>query len=221
MSEYLKKRRISSRTLTTRLFTDDEREVQRKAMNEGKDRSEIARRLISNALRTERLAVARKDETMQPVIDTYRKFMDEATSIIKGDIRHLAHAVEQMTQTVKIAAANITTTQENLETIACSARYNTEQSIVIRSLMQLYIFDVYEQLAMQCGLDAPMLEGEFKKRLNEFQHGASNELARIMENSADADNQNLADQLVDKLYRNLMKPLTDEQRAAGIRKTRW
>ena len=59
MPQLQKKRHISKRTATTRLFTDDEREVQRRATNEGKERSEIIRQAVSNAFRTERLALAR------------------------------------------------------------------------------------------------------------------------------------------------------------------
>ena len=54
--DYPKKRHIAKRTVTTRLFTDDEREVQRRVTHEGKDRSEILRQAVSNAFRTERLA---------------------------------------------------------------------------------------------------------------------------------------------------------------------
>jgi hypothetical protein len=213
MSEYLKKRRISKRTATTRLFTDDEREVQRRATNEGKDRSEIIRQSVSNAFRTERLALARKDETMQPVIDTYRKFMDEATKTIKMDVRSLQNTVERlMMETRQKTAPDLTMITEHLETIACSARYNTEQTIVIRALMQLYIFDVYHQLEMQCGLAPAMTGAALKERIHEFRFEAGNELARIMEASADAGSQDTAERLVEKLYRNLIAPMPVEGR---------
>jgi hypothetical protein len=213
MSEYLKKRRISKRTATTRLFTDDEREVQRRAVNEGKDRSEIIRQSVSNAFRTERLALARKDETMQPVIDSYRKFMDEATKTIKMDVRSLQNTVERlMMEARQKAAPDLTMITEHLETIACSARYNTEQSIVLRSLMQLYIFDVYHQLEMQCGLDPALTGAALKERINEFRFEAGNELARIMEGSAADASQDTAEQLVEKLYRHLTAPMPREAR---------
>lgn len=218
MSEYLKKRRISKRTATTRLYTDDEREVQRRATNEGKDRSEIIRQAVSNAFRTERLALARKDETMQPVIDTYRKFMDEATGHITADIRALERKVESLMVETKRATdarqptrlPELTMIIEHLETIACSARYNTEQSIVIRALMQLYIFDVYHQLEMQCGLDPALLGQAFKERVHELRFDASNEMARIMEGNAEESNQDLAEQLIEKLYRGLISPLPED-----------
>jgi metal-responsive CopG/Arc/MetJ family transcriptional regulator len=209
MPEYLKKRRISKRTATTRLFIDDEREVQRRATNEGKERSEIIRQAVSNAFRTERLALSRKDETMQPVIDTYRKFMEEATGGLRNQLIHLTSVVEQLRDSLR---GQLATTNEHLETIGCSARYNTEQSIVIRSLMQLYIFDVYHQLEMQCGLDPALMGQALRERINEFRHEAGNEMARIMEDSASSANQGVAERLVDKLYRHLVSPLTEEAR---------
>jgi hypothetical protein len=223
MSDYVKKRRISTRTATTRLYTDDEREVQRRATNEGKDRSEIIRQAVSNAFRTERLGLAHKDETMQPVIDTYRKFTEESSKAIRWEVQALREDVERLVGQVNVATLAATARQqqanpdltaitEHLETIACSARYNTEQSIVIRSLMQLYIFDIYHQLEMQCGLDPALTGQAFKERMNEFRHEAGNELARIMEASADYDNQNLAEQLIEKLYRHLAPPLPMETR---------
>lgn len=209
MSEYLKKRRISKRTATTRLYTDDEREVQRRATNEGKDRSEIIRQAVSNAFRTERLALSRKDETMQPVIDTYRKFTEEATGGLRNQLIHLTTVVERLRDSLH---GHLSTTNEHLETITCSARYNTEQTIVIRSLMQLYIFDVYHQLEMQCGLDPALTGRALKERIGEFRHEAGNELARIMEDSASSANQSVAEQLVDRLYRHLISPLSMEAR---------
>src|SRR5947209_19346464 len=100
MPEYLKKRHISKRTATTRLFTDDEREVQRRATNEGKERSEIIRQAVSNAFRTERLALARKDETMQPVIDTYRKMIEATTGDLRSQLHHLTDVVERLRDTL-------------------------------------------------------------------------------------------------------------------------
>jgi hypothetical protein len=209
MPEYLKKRRISKRTATTRLFTDDEREVQRRATNEGKERSEIIRQAVSNAFRTERLALARKDETMQPVVDTYRKMMEEATGGLRNQLIHLTMVVEDFR---KLLRGQMETTNEHLETLTCSSRYNTEQAIVIRALMQLYIFDVYHQLEMQCGLDPALLGQTFKERVGEFRWDAGNEMARIMEDSAEPKNQSAAEQLIEKLYRHLIKPLPEEAR---------
>jgi hypothetical protein len=209
MPEYLKKRRISKRTATTRLFTDDEREVQRLATNEGTERSEIIRQAVSNAFRTKRLALTRKDETMQPVIDTYRKFMEASTGGLRNQLISLTTVVEQLRDMLREQMAK---TNEHLETIACLARYNTEQSIVIRALMQLYIFDVYHQLELQCGLDPALLGQAFRERVDEFRWEAGNEMARIMGNGADSDNQDLAEQLVEKLYRRLIPSLPEEAR---------
>jgi hypothetical protein len=209
MPEYLKKRRISKRTATTRLFTDDEREVQRRATNEGTERSEIIRQAVSNAFRTERLALARKDETMQPVIDTYRKFMEAATGGLRNQLMSLTTTVEQLRDMLR---AQMAKTNEHLETIACLARYNTEQSIVIRALMQLYIFDVYHQLELQCGLDPALLGRAFRERVDEFRWESGNEMARFMGDGADAENQDLAEQLVEKLYRRLIPSLPEEAR---------
>jgi hypothetical protein len=209
MPEYLKKRRISKRTATTRLFTDDEREVQRRATNEGKERSEIIRQAVSSAFRTERLALARKDETMQPVVDTYRKMMEEATGGLRSHLLHLTTLVEGLRT---LLLGQMETTNEHLETLTCSSRYNTEQAIVIRSLMQLYIFDVYHQLEMQCGLDPALTGQTFRERVEEFRWDAGNEMARIMEGSAESKNQSAAEQLIEKLYRHLIKPLPEEAR---------
>jgi hypothetical protein len=211
MSEYLKKKRISKRTATTRLFTDDEREVERRASNEGKDRSEVIRQAVSNAFRTERLAVARKDETMQPVIDTYRKFMEEHTGGLRNQLIHLTNVVEKLQ---KLLCGQLDTTNEHLETVTCSTRYNTEQSIVLRALMQLYVFDVYHQLEMQCGLDPALMGQAFKDRINEFRWDAGNELARIMGDSANSNNQDTAERLIEKLYRRLTSQMPEEAREA-------
>jgi hypothetical protein len=222
MSEYLKKRRISKRTATTRLYTDDEREVQRRAANEGTDRAEIIRQAVSNAFRTERLALARKDETMQPVIDTYRKFNEESSKAIRWEVQALREGVERLVAQVHVttlaatarqqSAPGLTEIAEHLDTIARSTRYNTEQSIVLRALMQLYIFDVHQQLELQCGID-PALSGQgFMERIIEFRHEASNELARIMDDSASSENQSDAERLVQKLYRLLALPLPEETR---------
>jgi hypothetical protein len=204
MSEYIKKRRISKRTSTTRLFTDDERELQRRVMNEGKDRSEVIRQAVSNSFRTERLALARKDETMQPVIDTYRKFMEEATGGLRNQVIHLTSLVEGLRATLTNRQA---VTNEHLQTLTCTSRYNTEQAIVIRALMQLYIFHVHQQLAMQTGVDIPLAEDEFAERVLEFRHEAGNEMARIFGDSADSRNQGEAERLVERLYRSLERPL--------------
>lgn len=209
MPEYLKKRRISKRTATTRLYTDDEREVQRRATNEGKDRSEIIRQAVSNAFRTERLAVARKDETMQPVVDTYRKMMEQATGDLRNHLVSLGTTVEGFQELLR---GQMEATNEHLETLACTSRYNTEQAIVIRALMQLYIFDVYHQLEMQCGLDPALMGQAFRERVNEFRWEAGNEMARIMEGSAEPKNQAAAEQLIESLYRRLIKPLPEEGR---------
>ena len=209
MPEYLKKRRISKRTATTRLYVDDEREVQRRATHEGKERSEIIRQAVSNAFRTERLAVARKDETMQPVVDTYRKMMEEATGGLRNQLIHLTRIMEEMRDALRARAE---ATNEHLETIACSARYNTEQAIVIRALMQLYVFDVYHQLEMQCGLDPALTGRAFRERVGEFRWDAGNEMARIMEDSASSASQGLAEQLVERLYRRLIAPLPEDAR---------
>jgi hypothetical protein len=104
------------------------------------------------------------------------------------------------------------TTNEHLETLTCSSRYNTEQAIVIRALMQLYIFDVYHQLEMQCGLDPALTGQAFRERVGEFRWDAGNEMARIMEDSAEPKNQSAAEQLIEKLYRHLIKPLPEEAR---------
>jgi hypothetical protein len=220
MSEYLKKRRISSRTATTRLYTDDEREVQRRATHEGKDRSEIIRQAVSNAFRTERLALARKDETMQPVIDTYRKMMEEATGAIRHQMIYMNGEIERMRAEVRTVLARLSPLNENLETIACSSRYNTEQTIVIRALMQLYIFHVHEQLTMQCGVDPAMTERELAARMSEFRMEAGNEMARIMEDSAANESHDAAEQLIARLYRSLLRPL-DPDAVAASRAPRW
>jgi uncharacterized protein YdiU (UPF0061 family) len=220
MSEYLKKWRISKRTATTRLYTDDEREVQRRATNEGKDRSEIIRQAVSNAFRTERLALARKDETMQPVIDTYRKMMEAATGDLRSHLISLQHETERMRSEIRKVIGEFGLLNENLETIACSSRYNTEQTIVIRALMHLYIFHVHEQLTMQCDVDPMMTERELAARMVEFRFEAGNELARIMRDSAADENQDAVEQLIDKLYRNLLRPLDEAEVRASIA-PRW
>jgi hypothetical protein len=204
MPQYQKKRHISKRTATTRLFTDDEREVQRRATNEGKERSEIIRQAVSNAFRTERLALARKDETMQPVIDTYRKMIEDTTGGLRNQLIRVNNLLEELRDMLR---RQFPPMNENLETIACAARYNTEQAIVIRALMQLYIFNVYQQLEMQCGLDPALTEEALRERVGEFRWNAGNEMARIMEDSADGKNQTTAEQLIARLYRNLCAPL--------------
>jgi hypothetical protein len=148
--------------------------------------------------------------------------MDEATKTIKMDIRHLSDAVERLVAQTHLTTLAATARQqaapglpeivEHLETIACSTRYNTEQSIVLRALMQLYIFDVHQQLELQCGVDHALSGQAFMERLIEFRHEASNELARIMDDSADSENQNTAEHLVQKLYRLLALPLPQETR---------
>lgn len=207
MHDYVKKRRISKRTATTRLFTDDEREVQRRATNEGKDRSEIIRQAVSNAFRTERLALARKDETMQPVIDTYRKFMDEATQTIKYDLRHMAHEVERMWLETKRAFDGIKAMEENMQIIATTSRYNTEQAIVIRALMQLYVFHVHQQLEMQCGVDPAMSGSAFKELVTRFRSEAGSEMAQILEVQPGVDYNSDEQKVIDQLYNSLMKPI--------------
>ena len=216
--DYPKKRRISKRTVTTRLYTDDEREVQRRVTNEGKDRSEIIRQAISNAFRTERLALSRKDETMQPVIDTYRKFMDEATETMRYNLWRMHSEVERMWLETRKAFAGMKAMSENIETIACASRYNTEQAIVIRALMQLYMFNVHQEIEMQCGLNAPLLKQEFEERLTEFRHAAGNEMAQVMEDSASPKNQAVAEEVVNKLSKWLETPLEAEKRAALMKR---
>ena len=150
---------------------------------------------------------------MQPVIDTYRKMMEAATGDLRSHLIHLTRLVENLP---KLIRGQMETTNEHLETLTCSSRYNTEQAIVIRALMQLYIFDVYHQLEMQCGLDPALTGQAFKERVGEFRWDAGNEMARIMEDSAESKNQRAAEQLIEKLYRHLIKPLPEE-----TRETRW
>jgi hypothetical protein len=135
--------------------------------------------------------------------------MEEATGDLRSHLLHLTTLVEGLR---KLLLGQMETTNEHLETLTCSSRYNTEQAIVIRALMQLYIFDVYHQLEMQCGLD-PALTGQvFRERVGEFRWDAGNEMARIMEGSAESKNQSAAEQLIEKLYRHLIKPLPEEAR---------
>ncbi len=220
--DYPKKRHIAKRTVTTRLFTDDEREVQRRVTHEGKDRSEILRQAVSNAFRTERLALARKDETMQPVIDTYRKFMDEATATIKNNLRFMQSDVERMWLETRKAFAGMEAMRKDMETVMLASRYNAEQTIVMRAMMKLYMINVHEQLELKCGMDAPLMGKHYDDCVMGFQHQASGELARIVEECADTANQPSLRELLAAMI-DIDKPILTqaEQDATRGREPRW
>ncbi len=169
-----RERAISKRTTGTKLFSQDDLDVDRMSKNQEKTRGEIVRVLVAGQLRHQRLKEAGQDEAMVEVRYAQKLVVEEAIAPLITQLTQQKEYVETasrrtLAECVEIRERMITV-EDNSRLMMSGFNRIMQNIVLIRALLWHYIFTFYQKILAGAGrkVTNEELQKNYEERLAEI-----------------------------------------------------
>jgi hypothetical protein len=161
-------------------FRSDYNEIANLAKAWGKGQPEVARELISEALKARRLKAVGHDETTHAVVLAQKGAMGEVIAPVRSEIKELREMVERVESRI---ASEFDHAGRQTKFLIRAVRFIVFEIIICRLLLRDYVHKVYKVFVDKSGQKVTEIERNFKVRLEAYRGEADAELDALTEAS--------------------------------------
>jgi hypothetical protein len=183
ISKQNKRATVSTVPIKVKPFIGDFAAIETLAKAQGKERPEIVRMLISEALKTRRLKSVGKDEALDDVVDNQKKAM---LSVLAPVIEKLESVSGQVSRLEGRVADEFDQSGRRINFILLCSRFIVFEMIVCRMLLRDYVHTVYMKFVESVGKATKDVEQNFNARLASYKKEAAANLDELTETGAEA-----------------------------------
>ncbi len=181
-----KKRRkvnVSNVPIRFKPFKEDMPTIDNIAKSLGKERPEVVRFLVSEALKARRLKAVGKDETLDDIVDAQKKAVAAALSPVMEKLKGVSGQVTRLEGRV---ADEFDHAGRQLSFIVLCVRFIVTEVLICRLLLRDYVHTAYVKFVESAGKDAKTIEQNFNVRLSSYKKEAAANLDELTETGAEA-----------------------------------
>ncbi len=149
----------------------------------GKNRPEVVRFLVSEALKARRLKAVGKDETLDHIVDAQKKAVAAALGPIMEKLEGVSGQVRRLDGRV---ADEFNHTGRQLSFIVLCARFIVFEITICRLLLRDYVHTVYMKFVESVNKSTKDVEANFNSRLASYRQEAAANLDKLTEAGVEA-----------------------------------
>lgn len=171
---------VSNVPIKFKPFIQDFNTIDNLAKSLGKDRPEVVRILISEALKARRLKSVGRDETFDDVVNVQKRAMADA---LVPMLDRLKSVEGQITRLEGRVAEGFDHTGRRLGFIVLCIRFVVTEILLCRLLMRDYVHTVYMKFIASVGKPTKDIESNFRARVAAYKSEAGEKLDELTEQS--------------------------------------
>lgn len=174
------KRRVNVSNIPIRFkpFKEDMTFIDNIAKSMGKDRPEVVRFLVSEALKARRLKAVGKDETLDGIVDVQKKAVAAALTPLLEKLDSVSKQMDRMDGRV---ADSFDQTGRQLNFVVLCARFIVSELVICRLLLRDYVHTVYLKLVESVNKSTKDVEANFNTRMAAYKREAETRLDGLTE----------------------------------------
>ena len=146
----------------------------------GKDRPDVVRELLDEALKARRLKTVGKDEATDAVVEAQKRAMAEALAPLTSQVASLAGSVERIEGRMIDEFEHLS---GGLKFVILALRFVVVEVMVCRILLRDYVHTAYKVFVGSVGKPVADIEKNFNVRLKKFREEAGTALDELTEAS--------------------------------------
>jgi hypothetical protein len=180
ISRSKKRATVSTVPIKFKPFISDFNSIDNLAKSMGKDRPEVVRILVSEALKARRLKSVGRDETLEDVVMAQKKAM---TDVLVPMLERLNRVEGQITRLEGRVADGFDHTGRRLGFIVLCIRFVVTEILLCRLLMRDYVHTAYVKFIASVGKPTKDIESNFRARVAAYKAEAGEKLDELTEQS--------------------------------------
>lgn len=176
------KRRVTVSTVPIKFkpFIQDFSAIDNLAKSTGKERPEVVRMLVSEALKARRLKAGGRDETFDDVVNVQKRAMAD---MLVPMLERLKSVEGQIARLDGRVTDGFDQTGRRLGFIVLCIRFVVTEILLCRLLMRDYVHTVYMKFIASVGKPTKDIESNFKARVAAYKTEAGEKLDELTEQS--------------------------------------
>ena len=180
ISRSKKRATVSTVPIKFKPFIPDFNSIDTLAKSMGKDRPEVVRMLVSEALKARRLKSVGRDETLDDVVGAQKKAMAD---VLVPMLERLNSVEGQITRLEGRVADAFDHAGRRLSFIVLCIRFVVTEILLCRLLMRDYVHTAYVKFIASVGKPTKDIESNFRARVAAYKAEAEEKLDEMTEHS--------------------------------------